>query len=406
MYVANVSIRQSLLRSFFMNCSPLLVRFRISPAKWIAVVAGLAMMAASTPVVAQKAAEAELRAAKARTIAAGQKYLVDRGQAADGSYSSQAGIGVTALVTTSLLRTGAKPTDAPVAKSLTYLEGFVQKDGGIYKSGSMFRNYETCLVVMCFKATGDKKYNEILAAADKFIRAGQIGTGDGVESGDAQYGGVGYGGNTRPDLSNTAFFVEALKSTGAAADDEAIQRALAFVSRCQNLETEHNTTPFAAKNPDGGFYYTPTGEGSSPAGKTANGGLRSYGAMSYAGLKSMIFAGLSKDDPRVKAALAWASKNYSVTENPGLGKAGLYYYLHLFSTAMDASGMDTIKDANGMEHDWRADLIKALASSQNKDGSWVNEDKKWLESDPNLVTGYALLTLAYCEPKANDKPAK
>jgi squalene-hopene/tetraprenyl-beta-curcumene cyclase len=251
---------------------------------------------------------------------------------------------------------------------------------------------------MCFKATGDQKYDEILKNAEKFIRSGQIGAGYGVESGDAQYGGVGYGGNTRPDLSNTAFFVEALKATGADADDEAIQRALAFVSRCQNLETEHNNTEFAAKNPDGGFYYTPAGEGSSPAGTTPNGGLRSYGAMSYAGLKSMIFAGLTKDDARVKAALDWASKHYSVKENPGLGKAGLYYYLHLFSTAMDASGLDTLKDANGAEHNWRADLIRSLADMQKEDGSWVNTNEKWLEGDPNLVTGYALLTLAYCDP--------
>jgi len=62
-----------------MRCPPLFARFSVSPAKWTAVVTGLAMIAASTPAVAQKAAEAELRATKARTIAAGQKYLVDRG---------------------------------------------------------------------------------------------------------------------------------------------------------------------------------------------------------------------------------------------------------------------------------------------------------------------------------------
>lgn len=104
------------------------------PARFV-VSAALAFAAISqiaTPHAAAQndAAKAELRAARARTIANGQKYLVDKGQAADGSYSSQAGIGVTALVTTSLLRTGAKSTDAPVAKSLKYLEGFVQPDGG------------------------------------------------------------------------------------------------------------------------------------------------------------------------------------------------------------------------------------------------------------------------------------
>ncbi len=32
------------------------------------------------------------------------------------------------------------------------------------------------------------------------------------------------------------------------------------------------------------------------------------------------------------------------------------------------------------------------------DGSWLNQNNRWLEGDPNLVTGYALLSLAYCRP--------
>ena len=67
---------------------------------------------------------------------------------------------------------------------------------------------------------------------------------------------------------------------------------------------------------------------------------------------------------------------------------------------MDASGLDSLKDANGTDHNWRADLIRSLASMQNNDGSWTNTNEKWLEGDPNLVTGYALLTLAYCGPDA------
>jgi squalene-hopene/tetraprenyl-beta-curcumene cyclase len=31
------------------------------------------------------------------------------------------------------------------------------------------------------------------------------------------------------------------------------------------------------------------------------------------------------------------------------------------------------------------------------DGSWVNENPRWMEGDPNLVTAYALLALAYCQ---------
>ena len=37
--------------------------------------------------------------------------------------------------------------------------------------------------------------------------------------------GAGYGGKSRPDWSNTAFIIDALKSCGAGADDPDIQRA-------------------------------------------------------------------------------------------------------------------------------------------------------------------------------------
>ena len=178
-----------------------------------------------------------------------------------------------------------------------------------------------------------------------------------------------------------------------------MKKALVFVSRCQNLESEHNTTAFAAKNPDGGFYYTPAAGGASMAGKTADGGLRSYGSMTYAGLKSMIYAGVGPDDPRVKAAIKWLASHYGLDENPGMGTAGLYYYYHTFAKALDATGANRFEDAAGKSHDWRAELIAAIAKRQQPDGSWVNENNRWLEGDANLVTGYALLALTYCRPK-------
>ena len=68
---------------------------------------------------------------------------------------------------------------------------------------------------------------------------------------------MGYGAKSKnPDLSNTAFLIDALKAAGNGPDDEAMKKALVFVSRCQNLESEYNTTPNAAKVNDGGFYYT------------------------------------------------------------------------------------------------------------------------------------------------------
>jgi len=334
-----------------------------------------------------------------KTVAKAIAYLKIKGQSADGSYSSYAGTGVTSLVTTALLRHGRTPRDPQVARSLDYLKRFVQPDGGVYQPGTLYRNYETCLAILCFsEANVDGRYDRLIERANAFVKGLQWDEDEDKDSSDPAYGGGGYGKHKRPDLSNTSFLVDALRAAGNDADSDAIQRALVFISRCQNLETGHNTTPFAAKNPDGGFYYTPAAGGSSQAGETANGGLRSYGSMTYAGLKSMIYAGVGHDDPRVTAAVRWVRKHYDLQSNPGLGKAGLYYYYHTFAKALDAVGQDVFVDKDGAEHRWRAELVAELARRQQKDGSWVNENSRWLEGDANLVTGYALLTLSYCRP--------
>jgi len=334
------------------------------------------------------------------------EYLANH-QSPDGAFTPQAGVGITALVATGLLRNGRAPDDPLVARSLKFLEGAVQPDGGVYAPNLGYRNYETCVALTCFvAANADKRYDKIIKNAEKYIKATQWTEAKNendpareVNKSDPFYGGAGYGRNKRPDLSNTAFLVDALKEAGDGPDDEAMKKALVFVSRCQNLESEYNTTPLAAKNPDGGFYYTPADGGESGAGKLPNGGLRSYASMTYSGLKSMIYCGVKADDPRVKAATKWIQENYDLTTNPGLGPEGLYYYYHVFAKALDAMGSDTLTDSTGVKHNWRKELVDALAARQESNGSWANSKSRWLEGDPNLVTGYVLLALSYCRPK-------
>ena len=324
-------------------------------------------------------------------------------QSGDGALSPQIGIGPTALATLGLLRTGRSVTDPQVAKGLKYLEEYVQESGGIHMPGGHIPTYETYIALVCFKeANRDGRYGKTIKHAETFIRGGQWDESRGKEKSDLYYGGAGYGGKTRPDLSNTAFLIDALKASGAGSDDPAIQKALAFVSRCQNLESEHNTTKFAAKVNDGGFYYTPVLSKQEEKRQTPDGGLRSYGSMTYSGFKSMIYAGLTKDDPRVKAALQWIRKNYDVKSNPGMGDAGLYYYYHTFAKALDALGINEIEDAKGVKHDWRRELTDELARRQKENGSWVNTDSTWMEGDPNLATAFALLALSYCRPASTN----
>ena len=335
---------------------------------------------------------------RAETISAGSRYLNEIGQAEDGSFSAEVGPAVTALAITGLLRTGT-PADAEVVRrGIDYLLSFSQPTGGIHPADSPYANYETSIAVMALVAGNvDGRHDETIEKAEMFLKGLQWDGGESIEPSDPAYGGAGYGSKQRPDLSNTAFLVEALRAAGVAEDEPAIQRALVFVSRTQNLEGPANTMPFAAKNPDGGFYYTPANGGESQAGETPNGGLRSYASMTYAGLKSMIFAGLDSEDPRVQAAVEWLRKHYTFTENPGMGDAGLYYFYQTAAKALDVLGDDVFIDAEGVEHRWREELVAELARRQQDDGSWVNENPRWLEGDPNLVTAYALLALAACQ---------
>lgn len=359
---------------------------------------GIAAALVSRPVRA--ADEAAIRAAVARASA----YLATQGQAADGSFSAEVSPAVTALVVTGLVRSGT-PVDAPVVRrGLDYLLGFRRDDGAIAGPASPVANYETSIALMALVAcNADGRYADEIRAAEAFLRGLQWDDGEGKPEIDPAHGGAGYGRKSRPDLSNTAFLVEALRAAGASADDPAIQKALVFVSRSQNLAGPENTTGFAERNSDpddaGGFYYTPAAGGESMAGERPDGGLRSYGSMTYAGLKSMIFAGLTRDDPRVQAAIDWLRRHYTFAENPGMGDAGLYYFFHTAAKALDALGEDPFIDAAGVAHDWQSELATAVLERQRADGSWVNANKRWMEDDPNLVTAYVLLALSHCLPQ-------
>lgn len=334
------------------------------------------------------------------------RALTDKGyeflkshQNADGSFQpAKGGPGTTALVAAALIRLG-KPADDPViAKALANLEKNVQKDGGVYNR--FLANYTTSIALVTFKeANAGGKYDTVIANAAKFLKSlQQAGPED-----DLPFGGFGYDGKSRPDVSNSHFTIEALLAAGVPKDDPAIKNALIFLSRCQNLPGEANKMEFAkkAKEADqGGFVYNPFDAANPKSEKrTPEGGLRSEGGMTYAGLKSFLYAGVGKSDPRVQAALGWIKKHYTLDENPGQKDAGLFYYYHVFAKAMDALGEDVFEDAAGKKHDWRRELYDTLKKRQKEDGSWANENGQFLENTPELATAFALLSLSYTTPK-------
>jgi squalene-hopene/tetraprenyl-beta-curcumene cyclase len=326
-----------------------------------------------------------------------------------GSWSEKKSPGVTGIVLTGMLHTGKVSAKDPVAaKALKYIESLINPKAGHIAGKNprvQLQNYVTCVNVMALVAAKqDQKYKPVIGDAVKFLKKLQWDEEEGKKKTDDYYGGAGYDSSSRPDLSNTQLFLDALKDAGLPKDDPAFQKALIFVSRCQNLKSEDNRLPWAGKVNDGSFIYSAANGGKTKVvdKPEEDGALPGYGSMTYAGIKSLIYCGVSKDDERVKKAYDWIKKHYTVDENPGMPgprqKWGLYYYYHTMAKCLDTLGVDYVKDAKGKRHDWRAEITAALAKRQKEDGSWVNINH-WMESDPNLVTGYALMALSYCKPK-------
>ena len=111
------------------------------------------------------------------------------------------------------------PSDArrpAVIKGLGYLERFLGPKGGL--SEAPHSVYSTSVALMAFQeANKGGRYDRVIKGGQDFLKATQWDEGEGKGKEDVQYGGLGYGGgNSRPDLSNTAFFIEALRDTGIA----------------------------------------------------------------------------------------------------------------------------------------------------------------------------------------------
>jgi squalene-hopene/tetraprenyl-beta-curcumene cyclase len=307
---------------------------------------------------------------------------------------------ITALVVKCFLQDADYgPTHPIVRRALGFLLRYVQPDGGIYVPGEGMRNYHTSVALMALAATKDAAHAEKIKNAQTFLKKLQWDSGEGHETSSSWYGGQGYGQHKRPDLSNTQMMLDALKQSGLSADDPVYRKAMVFIERCQMLG-EKNDQTFADESVDGGFIYTPVAGGESKAGIEMVDGkprLRSYGSMTYAGFKSMLYADVDRNDVRVQRALDWIRRYYTLDHNPNMphaqSKQGLYYYYHVFARALHAWGEPVLVDAQGVPHRWGEELCERLVSLQRPEGLWVNEEDRWYEGNPHLVTAYAILAL-------------
>lgn len=335
---------------------------------------------------------------------------------------------ITSLVVSGLLtEPGASVQDDSVARGVAFVLGKQQPDGGIYDQ--ILPSYNTAISLCMLSKIDTPQAKAAIKPAQDFLKGLQFGekanagahkeSPEVVSKDNPFYGGIGYGSKGRPDVSNLSWMLEALHASGVPGDDEAFQRAIVFLQRTQMLDEvptkngvmKVNDQEYAKGSRQGGFIYSAgagkekAGQGETNAGEieeTMDDGtkvsrLRAYGSMTYAGFKSYLYADLKRDDPRVLAALAWIKDNYTLKENPGLGMSGYYYYLITFAKAMRAYGdtdMQVQEESGKMRRtDWREDLIKELATRQKPDGSFEVLDKRWMETNPVLITAYSLNAL-------------
>ncbi len=352
-------------------------------------------------------------------IEAGIAYLRST-QNNDGSWSPEYGPAITALCVIPMLdRPDLDASDPQVRKALDYILSCVNEDGSIHNG--MLDSYNTSISVSALaRVRNDPAIAQVVADALDHLRGLQWQTGmtdpDGniIDESHPWFGGIGYGTSGRPDMSNVQFMLAAFEDAGVQSYDDAVQRAVVFLNRCQAHDS--NDLYDAETIPrDGGMIYSTSVDGdhigvpeskASPemidegkAGLPVS-GLRTYGSITYAGFKSYLYADLDADDPRVTALRDWVAANYTLEQNPGMPEEakfqGYFYYFMTFAKALNAWGETHITTATGEQRDWANDAIGALADLQKPDGSWVNDRAdRWLEGDLNLVTAYALHALTH-----------
>lgn len=320
-------------------------------------------------------------------------------------------IAISAMAVKAFAQSGVGPDDPVIAKALHAILA-AQREDGAFEGGAL-TNYVTSITVSALAAMEVETLRTPIDRAVVWLQSNQWDQTEGIDPKLDWFGGAGYGNRGRPDLSNTQLMMDALYDAGLSPDEPAFQKALAFLSRAQNLRAT-NSADWSSN--DGGFIYTPSNGGESFASELAGEGrhgehipegdfrsLRSYGSMTYAGFKGLLYAGLSQDDVRVRAAFDWMRRHFTFEENPGLGQHGLYYYYHAMARALRIAQQTTITDINGGEHHWRHEMIDAIVKRQMNEGAWRNEHDRWMEGDADLVTAYALLSLQeVLKPRTSD----
>lgn len=354
-----------------------------------------------------KGLDKKTRAKCQEALAEGAKYLIES-QNQDGSWGDFKHPALSGLAAMGMHKVSGVENDKrddAVEKAMDYVIKYVSfPKEGKPKGGKYYPNYTAAIALLAMTTIDNPDYIPHMKRARQYLQDLQF-----KDKNTLDYGGIGYGKTKRADLSNSSWALQAMHFTDHLDKEphsdskqereeakKTYKRMRSFLTKAQNLP-ETNDEPYVSEHEDdlGGFVYRPNeskaGEREMEAAEQNK--LISSGSMTYAGLLSMIYSKFDIDDIRVRAALDYSRRHYTVEENPGMGRGGYYYYLHIMSKALDAFGKTYLKLEDGTRKNWRKDIAQKLLEQQQENGSWQNENGRFMESLPSLVTSYNLVTL-------------
>ena len=140
-----------------------------------------------------------------KSVDRGLKYLRSQ-QAEDGSYSQHVGVTGTVLLAFGESHRNYKYDEGPfIGLAADWVVKQAQPNGSI--SGANTPTYNTSLAIMGLNAVDAKRFKDVIGKAQAFLVGFQTDEDRKYKESDKFYGGIGYGGDERPDLSNLQYAI-------------------------------------------------------------------------------------------------------------------------------------------------------------------------------------------------------
>jgi squalene-hopene/tetraprenyl-beta-curcumene cyclase len=235
-----------------------------------------------------------------------------------------------------------------------------------------YPTYSRALWVLALVAHKPAGWQERVSALERELRESQLVERLGWSAVDPEYGAWDMGvvparkpEAQRPDVSVTAFAVEALRAAGASESDPACVAAKMFTTNVIDRE-------------EGGAFFTPS---ATWAHQNKAGEKRPYGTATADALRIRRACGVPDGDRSSTRLLAWIDDRFRLDAAPGFAAGGdrwdaaLQYYWLLVVARLGHRGVD---------------VRARVATLQRADGSWANAIALMKEDDPLVATGLAL----------------